>query len=67
MANKPQKKLDIFRIVTTSFCVLLAVIVIAFAINIANDIKGAAGLIDNSALLVGRLWLCHVKLLQNIM
>lgn len=41
MNKKP--KYDIFRIVTTSFCLLLVLLVVISGINTYNDIKGNAG------------------------
>lgn len=41
MKSKP--KYDIFRIVTTSFCLLLVLLVVIFAVNTYNDIKGKSG------------------------
>lgn len=43
MANKKPREIDLFRVITTSFCVLLAVIALVFVITIATDIKGSAG------------------------
>ncbi len=43
MQKSAKRRIDWFRVVTTCFCLALVVIVIAFAVNIYQDINGYAG------------------------